>query len=222
MSVEASTIRLLGVAVLFVFFASLASEQLFTSTAGTGGISSMMENIASNAATVRASSLVALLNSLGIVALACLFYSVFREQYRLLALIALGLWLAEAVVLALSKIGSYALIPLSQEFVAAGAPEASHFQPLGRVLYFGFDRRGYDLHMAFFCLGGMLWYYLLFASRAIPAPLSLRGFISVGLLGILTLAGLYGDSLKPLLVLGLLYEPYELVLGIRLVFKGFG
>ena len=32
---------------------------------------------------------------------------------------------AEAITLAVSKIGAYALIPLSQAFVEAGAPEPS-------------------------------------------------------------------------------------------------
>jgi hypothetical protein len=222
MSGEAATGRLLGGAVLFVFLASLASERLLASTVGSGDISEIMVNIRENPTRIRLSSLMAILNSLGIVVLACLLYSVFRDQFRIIALVALGWWLAEAVVLAVSKVGTYALIPLSQDFVVAGLPEASHFQALGSALYFGVGRLGYDIHMAFFCLGGMLWYYLLFSSRAVPAPLSLWGLTAVTLLAVLTFLGLSGRSLDKFLLLGLPYAPYELVLGMWLLIKGFG
>ena len=165
-------IRLLGVAQLFVFVASMLSERLLISAVGSGGISDKLVNISNNLIQVRISNLVALLNSFGIVVLGVLFYMVFNKEYKIIALIALGCFLAEAITLAVSKIGGYALIPLSQEFIKAGAPESSYFQTLGDFLYHGVDRRGYDIHMLFFCLGGILWYYLLYISNSIPRTLS--------------------------------------------------
>jgi hypothetical protein len=76
-----------------------------------------------------------LVNCLAIVVLGVLFYVVFSEGYKTIALIVWGCFLVEAITLAVSKIGAYALIPLNQEFVAAGAPEASYFQRLGDLLY---------------------------------------------------------------------------------------
>jgi hypothetical protein len=215
------TVKLLGAAQLIVFTASMLSERLLTSAIGSGSISEKLLSISNNLTRMRISNLVALLNSLAIVILGVLFYIVFKDEYKLIALVALGCFLAEAITLAVSKIGAYALIPLSREYIAAGAPKDSTFQVLGRFFFQGVDRRGYDIHMLFFCVGGILWYYLLFTSRVVPAALSLWGFAAICLLTIPVLMVLYDRDLTHLLVLGLPYAPYELVLGVWLIFKGF-
>jgi hypothetical protein len=161
MNTEMSAIRLLGAAQLVVFVASMVSERLLASVVGSDPIASILLNISKNPTRMRISNLVALLNSLAILVLAVMFYIVFYKQYRIIALVALIFFVAEAITLAVSKIGAYGLLPLSQEFVEAGAPEPSYLQTLGDFLYYGLDRLGYDIHMLFFCLGGILWYYLL-------------------------------------------------------------
>jgi len=221
MNTDMNTIRLLGAAQLVVFVASMLSERLLASVVGSGSISDILVSISENLTRMRISNLVALVNSLGIVVLAVLFYIVFNEQYKIIALVALGCFLAEAITLAVSKIGAYALIPLSQEFVEAGAPEPSYLQTLGDFLYYGVDRRGYDIHMLFFCLGGILWYYLLYRSRYIPQLLSVWGLAAVCLLSIPVLVVLYDRDLTSAMVMGLPYAPYELFLGVWLIVKGF-
>jgi hypothetical protein len=221
MNTDINTIRLLGAAQLFVFVASLFSERLLASAVGSGGISDRLVNISNNLALMRISNLVALVNTLGIVVLAVLFYTVFNKQYPIIALVALGSFLAEAITLAVSKLGAYALIPLSQKFVEAGAPEPSYFQTLGDFLYHGVDRQGYNIHMLFFCLGGILWYYLFYVSRCIPRVLSVWGLAAVCLLSIPVLCVLYDRDFTLAMVMGLPYAPYELFLGVWLIVKGF-
>jgi len=221
MNPEANTIRLLGTAQLFVFVASLVSDQLLKSVAGSGGITETLVNISENIPRVRISNLVSLFNSLAIITLGVLFYIVLSEQNKTLALVALGCFTAEGITLAVSKIGAYALIPLSRNFVAAGSPEASHFQTLGDFLYHSVDRRGYDIHMLFFCAGGIIWYYLLYLSRIIPAGVSLWGLVAICLLTIPTLLTLLDLDFLPAMVLGLPYAPFELVLGTWLIVKSF-
>ena len=221
MNPEVNTIRLLGVAQLFVFVAGLASEQLLKSVVGSGGISETLVNISENISQTRISNLVALFNSLAILTLGVLFYIVLNEQNKTLALVALGCFTAEGITLAVSKIGAFGLIPLSQHFVAAGSPESSYFQTLGDLLYKSVDRRGYDIHMLFFCAGGIIWYYLLYISRIVPAGLSLWGLIAICLLTIPTVITLLDLDYLPAMVLGLPYAPFELVLGIWLIVKGF-
>ena len=114
MNTEMSTIRLLGAAQLLVFIASMLSERLLTSVVGSGSTSEMLVNISINLTRMRISNLVALINSLGILVLGVLFYIVFNKQYKIIALVALGCFLVEAITLAVSKMGSYALIPLSK------------------------------------------------------------------------------------------------------------
>lgn len=215
------TIRLLGAAQLIVFIASMLSERLLASAVGSGSISDILVNITKNLTRIRVSNLVSLINSLAIIALGVLFYIVFNEQYKILALAALGCFFAEAITLAVSKMGAYALIPLSQPFVKAGAPEHSYLQTMGDFLYYGVDRRGYDIHMLFFCVGGILWYYLFYISKYIPRTLSIWGLTAVCLLSIPVLLVLYDRDLTRAMVMGLPYAPYELFLGVWLIVKGF-
>ena len=221
MNLDLNTVRLLGVAQLLVFGASLFSEQLLKSVVGPGNITEILVNISENIPKMRISNLVALLNSLAIIVLGVLFYSVLNEQNKILALAALAFFLAEGITLAVSKIGAYGLIPLSKDFVAAGAPEASYYQTFGDFLYNGVDRRGYDIHMLFFCFGAILWYYLLYLSGGVPQALSLWGLVAVCLLTIPTLLELFDREYLPAMILALPYLPFELVLGLWFIIKGF-
>jgi hypothetical protein len=224
MDTEKSTVRLLGAAFLIVFVASVLSDVLLSSATGSGTMSDILASIAGNLALVRISNLVALaIQSTGIVVLAALLYVVLSRQNQIVALVALGWWLVEAVALAVSKIGAYALIPLSLEFVEARAPEAAHFQTLGNLLYYGVDRQGYAIHSLFFCLGGVLWYYLFYKSRYVPRALSVWGLATVSLVLVKTLLALYDPDLArviPDVIVGAPYILFEALIGPWLMIKG--
>jgi hypothetical protein len=222
MNIGMNTIRLLGAAQLFVFVTGIIGNQLLVSVVGSGSMSDKFVNISNNLTRVRISNLVTLVECVGIIVLGVLFYTVFNKEYKIIALVALGLFLAEAITLAVSKIGAYSLIPLSQEFVAAGAPEPSYFKTLGDFLYSGVDRLGYDIHLLFFALGGILWYYLFYVSNYIPRALSIWGLVAVCLFTIYILLTLYDRDFPPAVgILALPYLPFELFLGLWLIFKGF-
>jgi hypothetical protein len=222
MNIEMNTIRLLGAAQLFVFATGIIGNQLLVSVVGSDSMSDKLVNISDNLTRVRISNLVTLVECVGIIVLGVLFYIVFNKEYKIIALVALGLFLAEAITLAVSKIGAYALIPLSQEFVGAGAPESSYFETLGDFLYSGVDRLGYDIHLLFFALGAMLWYYLFYVSNYIPRVLSVWGIAAVCLFTVYILLTLYDRDFPPAVgILALPYLPYELFLGVWLIVKGF-
>ena len=141
MNTDMNTVRLLGAAQLIIFVASIISERLLSSVVGSGSISNMLVNISKNVTRMRISNLHALVVSIGIVVLGVLFYIVFNRQYEIITLVALGFFLVEPITLAVSKIGAFALLPLSQEFVEVGAPEPSYFLTLGDFLYYGVDRQ---------------------------------------------------------------------------------
>ena len=223
MNTSKSTIRLLGAAFLFVFVATIVSTQLLASIVGSASISDILVNISDNLAPIRISILVGLVNSIGIVVLAVLLYIVFNKQNKITVLVALGLYLGEAITLAVSYTGLFGLIPLSLEFVKAGAPAASYYQTLGNFLYSGVYQQGYDIHMLFFCLGGILWYYLFYRSRYIPRVLSVWGLATVCVLFILTLLTLYDrdlGSVIPLFIIGAPYIVFEALIGPWLMVKG--
>jgi len=70
------------------------------------------------------------------------------------------------------------LIPLSQEYVKAGTPDASYFQTLGAVVLKGHDLIG-PVQTIVFCLGALIFYYLLYQTNLIPRWLSGWGLIAV-------------------------------------------
>jgi Domain of unknown function (DUF4386) len=214
-----NTPRLLGAAFLIVVFTSLSSGLLARSAVGSGSLSEMLVSIARNDTLMRISILGDLVTSVGVIVLAVLLYCVLSATNRIIALVGLGAWLAEAVALAVSKLGSSALIPLSQQFVEAGMPEHSFYQTLGEFLYYGVAQLlGSTTHMFFYCVGGILWYFLFYQSNFIPRIISLFGLaaVCVGLAGIV--AEFLGYTVSIFVLLPIL--PFELTIGAWLVIRG--
>jgi Domain of unknown function (DUF4386) len=210
--------RLLGAAFLFVVLTSLSFGLLLKSAAGSGSISDVLASVSNNTALFRIVILDGLLNSTGIVALAVLLYVVLKEQGKLMARVALGLWLAEAIFYAIIQLGLLALIPLSTDFVAMGAPAGSFYQTLGDFLYNGVFSQGMTIHMWFYCTGGLLWYYLFYRSNYIPRVLSIFGLAAVSLGFVAVVGQLLGYEVPILLSIPLL--PFELAIGGWLLFRG--
>jgi len=210
--------RLLGAAFLFVILTSLSCGLLLKSAAGSGNTSDLLVSISNNPDLARLAILVGMLNSVGVVALATLLYVVLKEQGKLMARVALGLWLAEAVFYAIIQLGLLALIPLSAEFVASGAPAGSFYQTLGDFLYNGIFSQGMTIHMWFYCMGGLVWYYLFYRSNYIPRAISVFGLLAVSL-GLVAVVGqLLGYDVPILLSIPLL--PFELAIGAWLLTRG--
>jgi len=209
MNTEMNTVRLLGAAQVLVIASFFITEGLQASAVGSGSISDILVNIAKKLTLIRISNLAALGQTLVIIAMGVLYYVVFYKEYQIIALVALGCFMLAAMSLVVGKIGTNALIPLSQEFVEAGAPESSHFQTQGNFLYHGVDRRGLELYAMFIYLGFLLANYLLFVSRSIPRTISIFGLVAICLILIYQVLQLYDPEFLPAAaVLALPYVPY--------------
>ncbi len=223
MNTGKNTPRLLGAAFLLVAAASLLSGLLLTSvgipTVGSpDNISETMIIIAGNATTMQMSIVVMFIESMAIVLLATLLFTSLKNQDEIVARWALGLWIIEAVALAIRGISAFSLLSVSQDFVMVGAPDPSYFQTLG-ALFFGTTKFSYSVLMIFYCTGGVLFYTLFYKSKYVPAALSLFGITvaSLGLIG--TLLEILGFDVPLYLFLPIL--PFELAIGIWLIVKGF-
>ncbi len=114
------------------------------------------------------------------------------------------------------------LIALSQEYVKAGAPDASYFQTLGTLLLKAVDWMDVILTIVF-SLGALMFYYLLYQSKLIPRWLSGWGFIGATMVlaaGMLAMFGLVFE----LSGFEILWAPLalnEMVLAVWLIVKGF-
>ncbi|MGZ4492783.1 MAG: DUF4386 domain-containing protein [Nocardioidaceae bacterium] len=216
--VDANAPRYLGAAFVVQFATSLAAG-LLSGSILSGGISEVLKDVAGNVGRMRASIVLELLTSAGIIVMASLLYVVLRGQNRAVALVALGLWMAEAVMLAVKTLGLYALVGLGPGYVAAAPPAASSYENSGS-LALGVSQHAGDVGLLFFCLGAFGWYSLLFRSRIVPRPLSLWGLLTVPLVLVATVLLVWDRSLHPSTVLYAPYVPFELVLGLWLLVKG--
>lgn len=221
MNTDKKTARLLGAAQLLVAVASAVSgSALLGARIWSGSIAENLASLPDNLTVMRINILGEQVTSMAILLLGVVFYFVFYGRYKIIALVALGSYWAEAITLAVSRVPAFSLLNLSQEFVKAGAPNSSYFQTLGSVFYSS-AQFGYTLHMVFFCVGALLWYYLFYRSRVIPRALSVWGLAAIGLLSINILLLLYDPAIGNVWILLAPYVPFELVLGLWLIVKGF-
>jgi hypothetical protein len=140
------------------------------------------EGILSNAATHKGQLITwALLNLVGAVAAAGVAFMIYPILNRVadtsvkkgLALWYVGTRITESGTYLVAILATWAFLPLSRQFAAAGTPHASHFQTTGSILQATQDL-ALALAQSVFAIGAAMLYYLLFQSRLVPRWLSLR------------------------------------------------
>lgn len=209
--------RLLGVMFLIVAIASLVSGFLLLSIIDTDNISETMISISDNPTTLQITILGELITSIAIVLLGVLLFTVLKKQNHTIALWAFGLYIIEAIILAFSRIFTFNLLFVSEEFVNAGAPEPSYLHTLGNI-YFDSAQFGYDMHLFVFSIGAILFYYLFLKSKSIPLVLSIWGIIAAFLVLITTLLIIFDIHLGIIALLPNML--FELAIGAWIIIKG--
>ena len=112
------------------------------------------------------------------------------------------------------------LLTLSREFVEAGAPDASCFQTSGALLFAVHDWSSVVENFPY-CLGALIFYYLLYRSKLIPRWLSGWGLLGATLFLATVPFRMFGLIPPSTLVLAVPLILNELVLAIWLIVKGF-
>jgi hypothetical protein len=217
MNTNDKTSRILGVAFLLQFITSVSSG-LFLQPAWLvpGNIHETMLKIAGNPSLMKTNILVDVATALGVIFLGAMLFVTLRKQNEKIALVGLGFYILEGALLAASKIATFSLLRMSQEYVSAGQPE--YLQTLANVALESMDFVGFTLHMLAFCLGAILFYYLLYKSGVIPRVLSLWGLITILPLLIATLLAIFDYQVSQIVVLP--YFPFEFVIGVWILVKG--
>lgn len=187
----------------------------------------ILTNAASNESQL---IMVALLNLVMAVAVAGVAFMIYPVLKRVadsgvkegLAAWYVGTRVTEGATFVVAVLATVAFLPLSREFLAAGAPDASYFQTGGIVLQSTVDL-AYALGQTVFAIGAAMLYYLLYQSRIVPRWLSLWGLIASPLFVVASLSLLWtGDPNSTLSTV--LYVPMalqEMVLAVWLIAKGF-
>jgi hypothetical protein len=214
--------RILGLAFLIQFVTSITSGVVVlpraTGIPGLGlleNIGQTMANIAKSAGLIHLDILLELVTAAGVIFLGAMLYSALRRQNEGLALTAFGLYVLEGALIALTGLGLFALLGLSQQFIAAGSPVS--LEPAARILY---DVMSYTSKMLNFavCVGATIFYALLLSARTVPWPLSLWGLVSIQGVFAGVLLGLFGVHAP--IFLYVLYIPFELVIAVWILIRG--
>jgi hypothetical protein len=216
MNTGKNTFSLLGVAFLIQAVASLVGMLFLQQPLIIpGNIVDSMNNISSNVVQMRASIVLIMITSMGIVMLGALLYETLKKQNTNIARVAFGLYCIEAAILAASRIAAFSLLRISQESVIAGHPD--HLQTLGKLLYESAEF-GDWLHMLVFSVGATMFYSLFLKSRLIPRGIAIWGLVAAPLALIGTLVVLFGYDVPIYVFLPNL--PFELTMGIWMLVKG--
>jgi hypothetical protein len=217
MNTTNKTSRILGVAFLLQFITSFSSG-VFLRRAWLvpGNLPETMLRISDHPWLMRANILLDMLTALGVIFLGAMLFVTLRKQNEKMVLTALGFYILEAALHAVSRMEAFSLLRISQEYVAAGSP--AYLQTMGNLAFESMNFVGSTLMMLAFCLGAILFYYPLYKSGVVPRALSLWGLITVFPMLIGTVSQIFGYTLPFFLYAP--YVPFEFVIGVWILVKG--
>ena len=180
-------------------------------------------NVSANENQIILGVLLVLILAFAVAMIPVMMFPIFKEHNEALALGYVVFRVFEAVVIIVSSLILLSLLTLSQEYVKAGAPDASDFQAFGTLLLGAFDWTHVPAGYAF-GLGAVIFYYLLYQSRLVPRFLSVWGLIGAALILAASLLGMFG-LISPFstitIILNLPIALNEMVLAVWLIVKGF-
>jgi hypothetical protein len=168
--------------------------------------------------------LLLLVDSAAVVLIPAVLFPILRKHDEALALGYLGFRVVESVVVVVGEISLLALLALSQGFVQAGAPDASHFQAQGALLLTVYRQGTHVIGiMVVFALTALILNSVLYRSRLVPRWISTWGLLGAALLLAAGLLELLGpgpfSTISTVLVLPIAVQ--EMVFAVWLIAKGF-
>jgi hypothetical protein len=166
--------------------------------------------------------LIELINDAAVIGIGVLLFPILRRYGEGLALGYAGLRVVEAALLVVGKACVLPLIAVSQKYLAAGAGDASSFQAVGTLALAAREWNG-KLSTAFFILGALVLYAMLYRSRLVPRFISVWGLVAAAALAVANLLGVPDptQSFEPAMILYFPIMISELLLAIWLIAKGF-
>ena len=150
-------------------------------------------------------------------------YPILKRQNIGLAAAAMGLRIVEGALQIASAVGFFALVAVSQEFVKAGSPPDSFFQPAGAAIR-AINDWASNIYGLPFGIAAIIYYTIFYRTRLVPRWLSVWGLVGISLMQISVLCNLLSlmDATSPvgtLFCLPIMIQ--ELVFAVWLIVKGF-
>jgi hypothetical protein len=216
------TARMVGV---FYIAATVAGIIGISLTQSTLDASDYLVKISANENQMRTGALFELIMAVAVVGIAVTVYPVLKKHNVSMAIGYVGARLVEGVLLIIGTLSMLTLLTLSQEFAAAGTPDASYFHTSGELLLAVRDWGGHViLDVAVFPLGALIFYSLLYRTKLIPRWLSGVGLVGAILYWTASLFVLF-DAIEPLSTPHIALQAplglQEMVLAVWLIVKGF-
>jgi hypothetical protein len=160
-----------------------------------------------------------LIDSVAVAGIGIVIYPILKKHNETLALGYVGARIVECLLFIVNAITILTLLTLSQEFLKAGAPDASYYQTLGTVLLAAGDW-AYLLGLGLaFALSALILNFVLYQSKLIPQWLSGWGLIGAALVFANYL--LQSFSINPVEILFYPIAVQEMVFAVWLIVKGF-
>ena len=174
--------------------------------------------VSQNSTQVVIGAVLGTVDAAAVAAIGILLFPILRKHNEAIALGYAGTRLIECVLLLVAGISSLSLIPLSQHFVQAGAPDAASVQAVGTFVV---AQKGlvFQIAMIALGLGSLPFCHLLYRARIIPRALSVLGLIGYGALIMGGVAELFGLNVSMMHFLP--GNLFDLFLPIWLIVKGF-
>lgn len=208
--------RILGVAFIFQFVTSFSSGVFIKPLwFVVDNMHLTLIKINENQNIFRFAILLDILTALGVIFLGAALYNTVKSTNKTIALTAFGVYILEAVLLAVSKLEAYNLLQMSREYLSSGF--SKELLLISNNAYESMEFLGGTLHMIAFSIGALLFYYLLLKSAILPKWLTLWGIISLIPLLIGSIALLFDYSLP--FILYVPYVPFELFIGFYILKK---
>ena len=148
-----------------------------------------------------------------------MMYPILKRHNETAALGYFGFRVVETVFAAVFSISHLAMFALSQQYVKAGVPDASHFQTIGALLKEGHNFT-YQIYAIFYSLGCLILFGGLFKAKLVPRFISVWGITAAVLLLTGLVADMFGSNVG-MEIYGMPLGLCQIFLGIWLIVKGF-
>lgn len=165
--------------------------------------------------------LLSIIGYLACAGIAVVMYPVLKKWNAGLALGSVVFRTIETVFYMVGLMSLMSLLTLCQQFTTAAAADRTSLQAIGNLLV---SIRDYAALLAVFafCLGGFMYYFVLFQSRLIPRWLSGFGIVAIILMLMACVLALFsGNRITSYIPLAAPIALQEMVLAVWLIVKGF-
>jgi len=202
-------LQFLGLTLFIQAMTSLIGGSIFLGPFDSNEITDQtLRTISESTAIAHISILLQIITAVVIILLGIAMYRAAGHRNKVLADIALSMYIFEAILLVVGQLFIFALLETAQLYIVNGDPSLISF---GKVLLVCREFTG-GIAMIPFGIGAFSFYYLLLSAEIIPKWLGLYGLITVPLIFICVPLMTFGISVPFLFLVP--YVPFEFFTGI--------